>query len=301
MDRLLSYKVFLRVAELGSFGRAAHDLGMAAATISTHIAQLESHLGVTLVHRTTRSIKLSEEGRTFYERAARIIADMEQLEQSIAGGDQPPHGRLRVEVAPTTALQLVVPALPGFRQRYPEIRLEIGVNTRYVDLVQEGADCAIRVGHLPDSTLISRPLGFVRLRTYASPHYLAARGTPRTPEELSGHDCILLLSPSTGRPTEWQFEQAGERRSMAVHGPLACGTLEACAFSAALGLGITQIVSLAARDYVASGRLTAILTPWAAQGAPMQIVYPHSRVPSPRLRAFIEYFGATIPEVLLND
>jgi DNA-binding transcriptional LysR family regulator len=301
MDRLLSYKVFLRVVELGSFGRAAHDLGMAPATVSTHVAQLESHLGVTLLHRTTRSIGLSEEGRKFYERAARIVAEVDELEQSVGGADQPPHGRLRVEVAPTTALQLLVPALPGFRQRYPAIRLEIGINTRYVELVQEGADCAIRVGHLPDSTLISRPLGFTRLLTYASPDYLAARGTPRTPDELSEHDCILWLSPSTGRATEWVFEQGSERKSMEVNGPIACGTLEACALSAALGLGITQIVSLAARDYVANGRLKPILSQWAAQGAPIQVVYPHSRVPSPRLRAFIDYFGATIPEALLRD
>jgi LysR family transcriptional regulator for bpeEF and oprC len=301
MDRLLSYRVFTRVVDHASFARAAQELGMSAATVSAHVAQLEAHLGVTLLNRTTRSVSLSDEGRDFYERVIRILAQVQEAEDAFSPADRPLQGRLRVDVSPTVAVHVLVPVLPGFRQRYPGLRVEISVNTRFIDLVQEGVDCAIRVGTLPDSTLVSRQLGVARWMTFAAPAYLAAHGEPQSAEELRRHRCILSISPMTGRAREWVFERGEQRITIEVTGDLACGTQEACTLSSALGMGVTQVLTYAAREHVAAGRLKPVLADWAAQGPPVQIVYPRSRVLPPRVRVFVDYLAEVIGPDTLSD
>jgi len=301
MDRLLSYKVFTRVVDHASFARAAQELGMSAATVSAHVAQLETHLGVTLLNRTTRSVSLTDEGRNFYERVIRILAQVREAEDAFSTADRPLQGRLRIDVSPTVALNLLLPALPAFQKRYPGLRVEINVNTRFIDVVQEGLDCAIRVGNLPDSTLISHPLGVARWMTFASPDYLAAHGEPQAAEELHRHRCILSISPMTGRAREWVFERGDQRIAMDVSGDLACGSQDACALSSALGMGVTQVLAYAAREHVAAGRLKPVLADWAAQGPPVQVVYARSRVVPPRVRVFVDYLAEVIGSETLSD
>jgi LysR family transcriptional regulator for bpeEF and oprC len=298
MDHLLNLRVFARVVELGSFSRAAAQLGMAPASVTTHVAQLESHLGIRLVHRNTRKFCITEEGALLYEAAAVVLQDFQQIEDRFRNAGSATHGKLRVSVSPLTATHILIPALPSFRERYPAIQLELGISTRFVDLVQEGVDCAIRAGTLPDSTLISRPLGYCRLTTVAAPDYLATQGEPAVPEDLKEHACIANLSPSTGRTREWVFEKDHTRKAMQVSGALTFGTIEASVQAAAMGLGITQAVSLAARDRIARGELKEILADWSAVGPAMQLVYEKSRMPSARLRAFIEFAVEVFPEQL---
>src|SRR6266581_934631 len=183
MDRLQSLKVFTRVVELKSFSRAANDLEMSNATVSSCIKQLEGRLGVTLVSRSTRQLRVTQEGNATYERAIQILHEVEEMEEELSTPGDEVRGTLRIDLPPTTALQILIPALPAFRRRYPGIRLEVSINPRFVDLIQLGIDCAIRIGTLADSSLVSRQLGVTRIMTAASPAYLAERGEPATPDE----------------------------------------------------------------------------------------------------------------------
>jgi LysR family transcriptional regulator, regulator for bpeEF and oprC len=300
MDHLLNLKVFARLVELRSFTRTAAQLGMAPASVTTHLAQLENHLGVRLVHRNTRKFSITEEGRLLYEAALVLIQDFQQIEDRFRNEGCTAHGLLRISVAPLTATRILIPALPGFLERYPDIKIELSVSTNFVDLVQEGLDCAIRAGTLPDSTLISRRLGFCRLSTVASPGYLAKHGEPASPEDIGRHTCIANLSPSTGRTREWVFEKDHVRQTLQVSGPLTFGAVEASVQAAALGMGIAQAVSLASVDLIRRGELKEILAEWSAVGPVVQLVYEKSRMPSARLRAFIEFAMEVFPPQL-ND
>jgi DNA-binding transcriptional LysR family regulator len=262
---------------------------------------LESYLGVTLLNRSTRQFRVTEEGGLIYQRGVRILNDIEEMEDAFLGPDTEIQGSLRIDVPPTTALHILIPALPAFRKQHPRIRLEINIDARFSDLIKDGIDCAIRVGKFADSKLATRQLGVTRMVTCASPAYLAEHAEPKTPAHLAEHPCILSLSPATGRRREWLFNIDGETRAMQMDGDITFGTVEGCVLACEIGMGITQTVTFAVREQLRLGKLKPILLPWSAVGPPIQLVYPSGRVVSRRLRAFIEFAVEVFTPTLLSD
>ncbi len=286
MDRLHGMRAFARVAELASFARAADSLELSRARVSELVAALERALGARLLHRTTRRISLTDDGRAYYERCARILADVEEAEATVAGARAAPRGRLRVDMPMALARQFLVPALPRLLARHPELALEVRLENRAIDLVEEGVDCAISYGEPLDGDLVARRIGTTHLVTCAAPGYLARQGAPRAPADLARHNAVAFLALATGRPAEWVFERRGVRTALRPAGNLAFNSMEACVEAAAAGLGTTQVLSALAHGAIVDGRLVPVLVDWAAAGPALYLVYPPNRQQSARIRAF---------------
>src|SRR5580692_1240830 len=211
MNKLQAMQLFVRVVETGGVTRAADSLHMPKATATTLIQQLEADLGVKLLNRTTRSVSVTTDGAAYYPRCVAILAEVRETEESLARRHASPQGRLRVEVPTLMARLVIVPALPAFFARYPDIDLQLGCSERRSDLIEEGIDCAVWSGELEDSTLIARRVGQLYFGTCAAPSYLAAHGEPRHPDELATHRCINHFSPRTGKIFDWAFAKNGAR------------------------------------------------------------------------------------------
>ena len=296
MDRIDLLQVFVRVAEAGSFTRAADRLGLPRATISTAVQQLETRLGSRLLHRTTRRVGLTPDGEVMLERARALVADMEDMEQQFLPGHGQVSGRLKVDVPSRIARRLIAPALPGFFERHPAIELELGSSDRAVDLVLEGVDCALRVGPLASSSLVARPLGHFTLINCASPAYLARHGTPRTPVDLPQHMAVNYASPTSGRAAPWEWQRDGETASLRMRSQVAANNAETYIACALAGLGLIQIPAYDVREHLAARELIEVLTDARAEPLPVQLVYPHRRNLSRRVQAFAGWL-----ETLLSD
>lgn len=291
MDRLHAMRVFLRVAERASFTQAAKSLELSRARVSEAIAELERELGVLLLHRTTRQVSLTDDGRLYYDRARQILADVEEADALVQRGSAQARGRLRLAMPMAIARRFVVPALPGLLAKHPELGLEIRLENRAVDLLEEGIDAAISYGAPADQDLVARRLGETHLLTCASPTYLARRGTPRTPHDIEYHECIAFLTLATLRPAEWAFVIKDERVSVRPAGSLAFNSMQACLDAAEAGLGITQVLSSLAHHAVHAKRVRPVLTRYAAAGPPLFLVYPPNRQHSARMRVLIDFFS----------
>lgn len=296
MDRIDLLQVFVRVAEAGSFTRAADRLGLPRATISTAVQQLETRLGSRLLHRTTRRVGLTPDGEVMLERARALVADMEDMEQQFLPAHGQVSGRLKVDVPSRIARRLIAPALPGFLERHPAIELELGSSDRAVDLVLEGVDCALRVGPLASSSLVARPLGHFTLINCASPAYLARHGTPRTPADLPQHMAVNYASPTSGRAAPWEWQRDGETASLRMRSQVAANNAETYIACALAGLGLIQIPAYDVREHLAAGELVEVLPDARAEPLPVQLVYPHRRNLSRRVQAFAGWL-----ETLLSD
>ncbi|SDY11104.1 transcriptional regulator, LysR family [Variovorax sp. YR634] len=296
MDRIDLLQVFVRVAEAGSFTRAADRLGLPRATISTAVQQLETRLGSRLLHRTTRRVGLTPDGEVMLERARALVADMEDMEQQFLPAHGQVNGRLKVDVPSRIARRLIAPALPGFFERHPAIELELGSSDRAVDLVLEGVDCALRVGPLASSSLVARPLGHFTLINCASPAYLARHGTPRTPVDLPQHMAVNYASPTSGRAAPWEWQRDGETASLRMRSQVAANNAETYIACALAGLGLIQIPAYDVREHLAAGELVEVLPDARAEPLPVQLVYPHRRNLSRRVQAFAGWL-----ETLLSD
>ncbi|WP_426388876.1 LysR substrate-binding domain-containing protein [Variovorax sp. R-27] len=296
MDRIDLLQVFVRVAEAGSFTRAADRLGLPRATISTAVQQLETRLGSRLLHRTTRRVGLTPDGEVMLERARALVADMEDMEQQFLPAHGQVSGRLKVDVPSRIARRLIAPALPGFFERHPAIELELGSSDRAVDLVLEGVDCALRVGPLASSSLVARPLGHFTLINCASPAYLARHGTPRTPADLPQHMAVNYASPTSGRAAPWEWQRDGETASLRMRSQVAANNAETYIACALAGLGLIQIPAYDVREHLAAGELIEVLADARAEPLPVQLVYPHRRNLSRRVQAFAGWL-----ETLLSD
>jgi DNA-binding transcriptional LysR family regulator len=296
MDRIDLLQVFVRVAEAGSFTRAADRLGLPRATISTAVQQLETRLGSRLLHRTTRRVGLTPDGEVMLERARALVADMEDMEQQFLPAHGQVSGRLKVDVPSRIARRLIAPALPGFFERHPAIELELGSSDRAVDLVLEGVDCALRVGPLASSSLVARPLGHFTLINCASPAYLTRHGTPRTPADLPQHMAVNYASPTSGRAAPWEWQRDGETASLRMRSQVAANNAETYIACALAGLGLIQIPAYDVREHLAAGELIEVLTDARAEPLPVQLVYPHRRNLSRRVQAFAGWL-----ETLLSD
>lgn len=289
MDRVDLFRIFTRVAEAGSFTHAAHTLGLPRSSVSAAIQELEARLGTRLLNRTTRRVALTADGEAFYARAQNLLADFEETEGLFRQSGATPSGRIRVDLPGRVGRLIVAPALPAFLAAYPGIDIELGVRDRAVDLVEDGIDCALRVGPLADSGLIARRLGELELINVASPGYLAAHGTPETPSDLDRHHAVAYASPTTGRVEPWEWIDNGQVLTRSLRARLTVNSAEALIAGALAGLGLIQIPAYDVADHIAGGRLIEVMPEHRAEPLPVSLVYPHRRQLSHRLRAFLDW------------
>lgn len=296
MDQLFCMRIFVRVVEHGSFVRAAEHFDIARPTATTAVGQLEKRLGVRLLHRTTRRLSLTDEGRAFYEGCLRILDDLAETEDSLSSARHSPRGRLRASTPNALIHQAFFPALPRFLARHPDLSLDLFVTDRAVNLVEEGIDCAVRAVSLPDdSTLVARRIAQVYWLTCASPRYLKAHGTPRSLAELERHNCIRFVSPSTGRTTDWRFDNGKAQLTFTPRGNFGVTSLEGAVAAAAAGVGIAQVSDVLAMPELRSRALQPLLIEWAAPGPPLSVVYPSSRYLTAKVRAFTDFVAEVFP------
>ncbi|MEO2219232.1 LysR family transcriptional regulator [Chromobacterium vaccinii] len=294
----MSMRVFAAVVDCGGFTRAAQQLQLPRATVSSAVQQLEAQLGARLLHRTTRRVQLTLDGGTFYERCQQLLADFDELESLFSQQGASPRGKLRIDVPGPIGRQVLAPALPAFFRLYPDIELELGVTDRPVDLIQEGVDCVIRVGALAESRLVARRIGMLPQGNYASPDYLAAFGAPASPDELAGHRAVNYASPSTGKVFAWEYLEDGERRELALKSQVSVNQVESYIACALAGLGMIQLPRYDAEPHVAAGRLMEVLAGWPPPAMPVSVLYPHRRHLSRRVQVFVEWASALLRERL---
>jgi LysR family transcriptional regulator, regulator for bpeEF and oprC len=295
MDRLLALQTFARVVELGGFTKAGDSLQLSKTTVSDLVQSLEARLGVRLFQRTTRRVTVTPDGAAFYERCARILADLEEAEASVMQARVAPKGRLRIDVPGAFGRLFVIPALPQFLARYPDLRLELGTGLRPVHLLEEGIDCVVRIGEQPDSSLVARRIGTLSFICCASPEYLREHGVPRTPEDLSAHRCVNFMSNRTGRILDWEFVRDGRKVQLTLDGVLAVNDSDAYVAAGVTSLGIVKVADYVARPYLESGQLTQVLTDWTAE-VPISVMYPQSRHLSAKVRIFVDWVSELIPK-----
>ncbi|WP_342321745.1 LysR family transcriptional regulator [Kosakonia sp. BYX6] len=296
MDQLLAIRAFARVVEAGNFTRAADSLKMPNATLSKLVQELEAHLGVRLLQRTTRRVTVTPEGRDYYEKTARILCDLEDIDSAFTAARSKPHGQLRIDVGGSTARDVLIPTLPDFLARYPDIRIDLGVSDRSIDLISDNVDCVIRGGPLDNSSLIARNIGFATLITCATPEYLKTFGTPAYPEELkNGHRLVSYLSPQTGRAVPFRFVHNGEKTEIKVDHRIGVNESNAHLAAGLAGLGIIQTFTYALDDALKAGTLVEILREWRPTPYPFHVVYPQNRHVTHRLRVFIDWLLESFP------
>ncbi|KAF1727051.1 LysR family transcriptional regulator [Pseudoxanthomonas japonensis] len=291
MDRIDAMQAFVRVVETGSFTRAADTLQASRTRVTQLVQQLETHLRVKLLHRTTRKVNPTADGAAYYERVVRLLADLDDVETSLSTASEAPRGRLRVDVPAPFALHILVPALPAFHARYPDIRLDLGASDRKVDLIDEHVDCVVRGGELTDASLRARHVGDLLLGVYASPAYLARAGTPAHPSALEepAHRVVGYRSSRTGSPLMTPMRRDDEE--LRVQGRLALSVDDGNAYLAAgiAGLGVLWLPQYMARMPVARGELVPLFEEWHLEPMPMYVAFPPSRHVSRKLRVFIDW------------
>jgi DNA-binding transcriptional LysR family regulator len=291
LDRLTGLRVFTEVVASGSFSGAGRTMGMSQTMVTKHIAALESRLGVKMFHRSTRRISLTDAGRNYLESSERILADIEAADSAVAADRVEPRGLLRLNAPVSFGCRQIAPLLSEFARSYPLVTVELGLNDRYVDLVEEGWDLAIRIGNLSDSSLVIRRIASCRTVVCAAPSYLAAHGVPRTLSDLAGHNCLgYTLGRSSGHG-KWMFGSKGET-PIAVAGHLRANNGDALRAAAVAGQGIIYQPTFIVADDLREGTLVAL-----ALDRPMQeldgvyTVYPPERHPAAKVRVFIDFLA----------
>ncbi|WP_416051896.1 LysR family transcriptional regulator [Cupriavidus basilensis] len=292
MDRFDQYRVFVQVAEMGSFIKAANALELPRASVSAAIQQLEIQVGARLLHRTTRQVRLTADGTQLLERIRPLLADVEDIDQLFQANQRQVAGRLKVDVPSRIARRLIAPALPGLLRRHPHLQLALGSADRSIDLVREGVDCAVRIGNLHDSSLVVRPLGKIALINCASPKYLREHGSPEHPDELSnGHWAVGYASPTSGRELPWEY-MAADGRELASNVPsrVVVNNAESYIACCRSGLGLIQIPRFDVQHMLDAKALVEVMPSHRAAPMPVSILYPHRRQRSRRLAVFVEWF-----------
>lgn len=288
MDRLATMEAFVRVAETKSFSEAARRLRSSKSLISRQVADLEAHLGVRLFHRTTRSLTLTEEGRAYHTQVTRILAEIEEADLAVSQTRTAPRGRLKVSAPMSFGILHLAPAVPIFMARYPEVELDLNLNDRYVDLVDEGLDLSIRVGRLGESSLVARKLADLRMILCASLAYLDQFGTPETPDDLKDHRC-LCYSTNTLVP-EWRLQHLDRTPwSLPIKAHLHANNGDVLRVAALAGSGIAFLPNFIVGADLQASSLISLLRGYVPEDAGIYAVYPHSRHLSPKVRAFIDF------------
>jgi DNA-binding transcriptional LysR family regulator len=289
MDSLSSLSAFVHAAEQHGFVPAARVSGVSPSAIGKAVARLERRLGVRLFNRTTRSISLTEEGAAFYERCKRIIDDLADAEASLIESRKRPRGLLRVSVPHIVGQHLLMPILPEFTERFPEIELDIDFEDRLVDLVGKGLDIAVRSGELADTRLIARRIGEQHFVVCGSPGYFERRAPPTSPADLAGHACIHFKYPTSGRLAPWAFNSPDERTVLPR--TLTFNNTDAGLRAALDGMGIAHLPVYVAASHVHAGTLIPVLTSFMVPFGSLSIIWPSSRQLSPKVRAFVDFMG----------
>ncbi|WP_265519819.1 LysR family transcriptional regulator [Nitratireductor luteus] len=290
MDQLAAMRTFVRVVETGNFSRASDSLAIPKATVTKLIQGLEAHLRTKLLNRTTRRVLVTPDGALYYERAIRLLSEIEELDSSMASSQSLPNGKLRVEMSGAIANLILIPALCDFRDRYPDIQIDLGISDRPIDILGENVDCAIRAGELTDPSLIARRVSAISLVTCAAPSYLERFGAPQHPLDLErDHFVVSFFRAQTGRQQPFLFRRGHEE--VEVNGRYIIATNEAITYitAAQAGMGVVQAPLFMVRDAFAAGTLQPVLTGWTRDPMPLFVVYPPNRHLSNKLRVFVDW------------
>ena len=288
MDRFDAMQVFVKVAELSSFTQAAEQLQLPRATVTHTIQQLEKHLGVRLLQRTTRHVSATPDGEAYLQRCIRLLADLQETEEAFGRSAARPSGKLRVDLQGTLALHFLLPHIGEFFARYPDIEVDIGLGDRMVDLVREGIDCVLRAGEPRDSSMVGRRVALLEQVTCASAAYLEANGTPATPADLARHRAVNYAAAS-GKPMPFDFLVDGQARSVTLRGAVTVRHADAYVVCCAAGLGLIQLPRYHVEAALAAGTLREVLASCRPAPMPVSVLYPHSRQLSPRVRVFVDW------------
>ncbi|WP_434563495.1 LysR substrate-binding domain-containing protein [Pseudomonas sp. Z4-20] len=288
--QLGSIELFCLAAEAGSFTAAAQVAGVTPAAVSRSIFRLEERLGARLFVRTTRSIRLTDAGRTYFEQCRQALTQLVEAQQEMMGAQSVPSGQLRISVPTTYGHHRILPLLPVFRALYPQVSVDIHLSNRNIDFVAEGYDLAIRVRAQPDSSMIARLLEDARLVVVAAPDYLRKAGTPQTLEDLDVYDCIQFELPSNGRRISWLFNVEGKEREVVAQGSYCCSDDVLGGVTLAKhGAGLFQTYRFIVEQELADGQLVEVLAPFSGRSRPFTLLYPHGRYVPQRVRAFVDF------------
>ena len=294
MNPLNAMQIFVRVAELASFTKAADSMGLPKTTVSTSVQQLEALLGVRLLQRTTRKVEMTQDGRAYYERCTDLLTDLEELQTMFQRGAQALSGRLRVDMPSGMARNFIIPELPRFLSAHPQLDIELSSTDRMVDVVREGFDCVLRVGALGDSSLIARPLGRLRIINCASPAYLKEFGTPRKLGDLTRHHLIHYVGTLGAKSPGFEFFDGTAYRSLAMPGIVTVNNSDAYQACCIAGLGLIQAPAIGLRHLLEQGALVEILPKLRAEPMPVSLLYPHRRNLARRVQAFLNWVAETL-------
>ena len=294
-ERLTGLIAFARVGSLGSFTAAARSLSISPSAVSKSVQRLEQTLGVPLITRTTRSLALTPEGRDLHERALLLLRDAEEIEQMAITARSEPAGTLRIAASLPIGIHVLAPKLPAFRERHPQVMVELRLNDQFVDLVEAGIDIAVRIGDLADTRLLARRLAPHRFCCFASPSYLASRGRPSHPDELVGHDTVNLRYQSSGQVLRWPFRVGDREVEIVPSSGIVMDASEALMAALAAGGGVGISADFVAAPYVARGELVPVLSEFAVERHNITAVWPESRRTNPAVRAFLAHLQGTMP------
>lgn len=291
MDRFDAMQAFARVVEVGSFTKAAETLHMSKTSVTQLVQQLEARLRVKLLNRTTRKVNVTADGAVYYERVVRLLADLDDAETSLSSASALPRGRLRVDVPSPLASMILVPALPAFHARYPDIQIDMGVSDRIVDLIGEKVDCVVRGGELIDQSLMARRVGDLQLGVYAAPSYLERLGTPLHPRELedSHHRIVGFLWARTRKALPYAMRRNGE--SVQIQGRYVLSVDDGNAYIAAglAGVGVLWLPDYMSKAHLARGELVPLFEDWRLDPMPIYVAFPPNRHISIKVRVFIDW------------
>lgn len=289
LERLTGLIAFARAGSAGSYSAAARSLSISPSAVSKSVQRLEKHLGVSLFTRTTRSLVLTPEGRDLHQRALRLLATAEEIEQAARSIRSEPSGPLRLAAPLSIGIHLIAPMLPAFRRLYPKVTIDLRLNDQMVDIVDQGIDVAVRIGELADTRLMSRKLAPQSLCCFASPAYLAEHGTPRHPSELTGHETISLRFQSSGLLLRWPFRIDGRLVEIAPGSGIVVDVSEGLVSALVAGAGIGMTAGFLARPHVARGALVPVLADFAVERSTITAIWPASRGANPAVRAFLQF------------
>lgn len=289
MELLQSMRLFARLAELGSFTKAAESLDIGRPQVTRCIQELEKSLGVRLFQRTTRKVALTTEGEQFYARVQDILAGVSAATSMFDRSGATLEGRLRVDIPTAFAQMDLINSLKGFTRRFPGINLVLGVTDRTVDLVGEGVDCALRIGHLPDSTLIARPIAMATMVTCAASDYLREHGEPETLQDLAAHRTVNFLSGQSNRTLPWHFSVKGQHQAFVGTAGITVTDSNAYVQCGVAGFGIIQAPGIAVAEHLRSKALVEILKPYRPAPRPVSVLYPSRTHLAPQVQVFIEW------------
>lgn len=287
MDSLNAMEVFVRVVQSGSFSEAARALNLTPSAVSKQVSRLEDRLGARLINRTTRRLGLTEEGQAFFERAQRILADVQEAEQAVTQLHGAPRGTLKLNAPVVFGRMHIAPLLPGFVAAYPEMRVDFSVNDRYVDLLEEGLDLVIRIGELKDSSLIARRLATNRRVMVATEDYIARNGAPEKPSDLLQHNCLAYLYRQ--QRNTWQFEGPGGGETVEVRGSIEANNAEVILELTRAGHGIALLPTWLVGECLRKGYLRQVMKSYVASDSQIYAVYPPGRHLSPKVRSFVDH------------